>query len=152
MDLLKEYFIRYLKVNTNLVGLFEFGAGWKRFDLMILNASKQIFRGFEFKRTRADFLQDIRSAKWVDYLNYCNTFTWVCPKGLIHPDERMPPAGLLWITTIGEYYGYEEKGCHAWPKSIWKKMPKGMETSQETFNRIICLFVQRVKFRKDDFY
>ena len=151
MDLLKEHFIQYLKVNINLVGLFEFGVSWKRFDLMILNASKQIFRGFEFKRTRGDFLQDLRSGKRVDYLNYCNTFTWVCPEGLIHPDEIISPCGLLWIDdkAIRENW---DSGTYFWIKSQWKKMPKGMEISQETFNRIICLFVERTKFRKDDFY
>jgi hypothetical protein len=150
MDLLKDYFIQHLESSVSLVGLFEFGAGWKRFDLMILNASKQIFRGFEFKRTRADFLRDIRSAKWIDYLNYCNTFTWVCPAGLIHPEEIISPAGLLWIGDKETSECYD--GTYTWIKSQWKKMPKGMEISQETFNRIICLFVQRVKFRKDDFY
>lgn len=150
MDLLKEYFVRYLQTNINLVGLFEFGVEWKRFDLMILHASKQIFRGFEFKRTRADFLKDLRSGKWVDYLNYCNTFTWVCPKGLIHPDEIIAPAGLLWIDDKESSHCYDQ--TYIWIKSYWKKRPKGMEVSQETFNRIICLFVERIKFRKDDFY
>lgn len=150
MDLLKEYFIQYLKRSINLVGLFEFGIDSKRFDLMILNAQKQYFRGFEFKRKRQDFLQDLRSGKWIEYLNYCNTFTWVCPEGLIYPEEIIFPAGLLWIEDkeINECYDR----THIWINSQWKKRPKGMEVSQETFNRIICLFVERIKFRKDDFY
>ena len=90
MDLLKEYFIHYLQGSINLVGLFEFGTDKGRYDLMILHAHKQHFRGFEFKRTRSDFLRDLRSGKWTQYLDYCNTFTWVCPYGLIQPDIMIP--------------------------------------------------------------
>lgn len=137
-DSLNEYFKSYLVRNINLVGLFEFGIARCQFDLMILHAHKQYFRGFEFKKTRQDFLRDIRSGKWIKYLDYCNTFTWVCPEGLIHPEEIISPAGLLWVG--GRF------------DSEWKKLPKGMELSQEKFNKIICLFIERIKYRKDDFF
>ncbi len=149
-DLLKEYFIQYLKSNINLVGLFEFGTDRGRFDLMILHANKQYFRAFEFKRTRADFLRDLRSGKWVKYLNNCHTFTWACPPGLIYPDEIMSPCGLLWIGDEQKMECYDQS--YVWIKSEWKKIPKKMEMSQRTFNKIVCLFIERIKFRKDDFY
>ena len=153
-DILKEYFIQYVKSNINLVGLFEFGVRAYpkdcRYDLMILNAQQQYFRAFEFKRTRSDFLQDLRSGKWVKYLDFCNSFTWVCPRGLIHPDEILSPMGLLWITDEQKVECYDHS--YIWIKSEWKKLPRKLEISQEIFNKIVCLFIERIKFRKDDFY
>ncbi len=149
-NLLKEYFIQYLQANGNLVGLFEFGTDRGRYDLMILNAQQQYFRAFEFKRTRGDFLRDLRSGKWVKYLNNCHTFTWVCPNGLIHPDEIISPCGLLWIGEKKNTEYYDQSII--WIKSEWKKFPKKLEISQEIFNKIVCLFIERIKFRKDDFY
>ena len=150
---MKEYFIRYLQRSINLVGLFEFGVGGYagcRFDLIILHAHQQRFRGFEFKRTRQDFLNDIQSGKWIKYLDYCNTFTWVCPYGLIQPEEIISPAGLLWIgkENIQECY---DTTYHFFD-SKWKKIPKGLEVSQEKFNKLVCLFIERIKFRKRDFF
>lgn len=149
-DLLKEYFIQYLQANGSLVGLFEFGIDCARYDLMILHASQQYFRGFEFKRTRGDFLRDLRSGKWTQYLDNCHTFTWVCPRGLIHPDEIMSPCGLLWIGDKKDAEYYDQSII--WITSQWKKIPKKMEMSQEIFNRNVCLFIERIKFRKKDFY
>lgn len=150
MDLLKEYFIRFLNNNVSLLGLFEFGVEGSRFDLMILHANKQHFRGFEFKRTRADFLRDLRSGKWVRYLDYCNTFTWVCPNELIYPDEIISPCGLLWIEEKKVTKCYD--GTYVFQESEWKKIPRGLDLSQESFKKIVCLFIERIKFRKNDFY
>lgn len=149
-NLLKDYFIQYLKRNINLVGLFEFGTDRGRYDLMILHAYQQYFRAFEFKRTRSDFLRDLRSGKWTQYLDYCHTFTWVCPEGLIHPDEIISPAGLLWIKKKEITKCYDQ--TYIFIHSRWKKIPKKMEISQEIFNRNVCLFIERIKFRKKDFY
>jgi hypothetical protein len=48
--------------------------------------------GFEIKVDRNDFLKD---EKWHAYLEYCNRFYFVCPKGLIDPNELPIDAGLL---------------------------------------------------------
>lgn len=50
--------------------------------------------GYEVKISRADFLQD---EKWTGYLPYCNEFYFVCPTGLILPDELPLEAGLLYV-------------------------------------------------------
>jgi len=151
VDLLKEHFIRYLKYNISSLGLFEFGIDKSIFDLMIFNAHRQYFRGFEFKRTRRDFLNDINKAKWVKYLEYCNTFTWVCPPEIIYPNEVISPCGLLWINADIEYKHWDGSS-YIHKGNVWKRKPKGLKLSQESLNRILCLFVNRFKFRKDDFY
>jgi len=40
--------------------------------------------GYEIKASRSDFLQD---EKWLNYLPYCNYFSFVCLPGLIEPEE-----------------------------------------------------------------
>lgn len=52
--------------------------------------------GYEIKINRGDFLGD---TKWRNYLDYCNEFYFVCPKGLIAPTELPAEVGLLWMTT-----------------------------------------------------
>lgn len=54
--------------------------------------------GYEIKTHRSDFLQD---DKWLNYLDYCNMFYFVCPSGLIQPDELPPEAGLLYQAKTG---------------------------------------------------
>jgi hypothetical protein len=49
--------------------------------------------GYEVKVSRSDFLKD---DKWQGYLAYCSDFYFVCPMGLIQPEELPPEAGLLW--------------------------------------------------------
>lgn len=51
--------------------------------------------GYEIKVARNDFLRD---DKWPDYLDLCHQFYFVCPKGLIAPEEIPPEAGLLYAT------------------------------------------------------
>lgn len=49
--------------------------------------------GYEIKVSRSDFLQD---NKWHLYLQYCNEFFFVCPKGLIKKDELPEGVGLIY--------------------------------------------------------
>jgi len=143
--LIKQYFINYLKNNNNELGLFEFGVDHRRFDLFLVNANQKRFRGFEFKVSRSDFLADKNSGKWKKYLNYCHTFTWVCPDGLIQRNEVEPPAGLIWVSKK------ENRSWRYWKK--WVKRPGNTgEIPRDKFDKIILLFIDRVKFRKGDFY
>ena len=48
---------------------------------------------YEVKVSRSDFRQD---EKWPAYLSLCNQFSFVCPKGLITPDELPPEVGLIY--------------------------------------------------------
>lgn len=53
---------------------------------------------YEIKSSRSDFLRD---DKWHHYLECCNEFYFVCPHGLIAPDEVAADAGLLWASRNG---------------------------------------------------
>ena len=52
----------------------------------------------EIKVSRADFLRD---DKWHHYLECCNKFYFVCPPGVIAPEEVPHGAGLLWASSRG---------------------------------------------------
>jgi len=151
LDWIASYFLRKSKSATE-VGLFEFGIDDRRFDCIIVIGSQQKIRGYEFKVNRADYFNDIRKGKWKKYLPYCNTFSFVCPKGLINTNEVPEGIGLLWVTTVNEHYGYKDRKTD-WPKGIWKKMPRFLgKIPEDKFRRIILTLLSRVKYRKDDFF
>lgn len=54
--------------------------------------------GYEVKVSRSDFLRD---EKWPAYLQYCHLFSFVCPHGLIQPEELPSDVGLIWTTKSG---------------------------------------------------
>ena len=54
--------------------------------------------GYEVKVSRGDYAGD---RKWTGYLDYCTEFYFVCPAGLIKPEELPPQVGLLWGTANG---------------------------------------------------
>jgi len=49
--------------------------------------------GYEIKESRSDFLRD---DKWPAYLPLCHQLYFVCPRGLIQPEELGEGVGLLW--------------------------------------------------------
>lgn len=51
--------------------------------------------GYEIKVSRSDFIND---NKWHNYLPLCNQFYFVCPFGLIQPDELPAEAGVIWAS------------------------------------------------------
>lgn len=53
---------------------------------------------YEIKVHRSDFIRD---NKWHQYLPYCSEFYFVCPTGLIAPEELPQDVGLLWISKVG---------------------------------------------------
>jgi len=151
ISLIASYFLQKSKSSTE-VGLFEFGIDSCRFDCIIVLGNKQIIRGYEFKVSRADYFHDIRTGKWKHYLRYCNTFSFVCPKGMIAKDEVPKSAGLLWITTINEHYGYVNRK-YDFPKGIWIKRPRFLgKIPDDIFRRVILVLLSRVKYRKDEFF
>lgn len=60
--------------------------------------SRPLTWGYEIKVSRADFLGD---NKWQAYLDYCNDFYFVCPAGVIRPEELPAEAGLLYVASTG---------------------------------------------------
>jgi hypothetical protein len=69
-----------------------------RMDAWVMKKSwsKPLTIVYEVKVSRSDFLSD---DKWKFYLPYCNEFYFVCPAGLIKPEELPPEAGLLYVST-----------------------------------------------------
>lgn len=67
------------------------------------------YYGYEIKVSRADFLSD---TKWPGYLDYCNEFSFVCPKGVIQPNEVAESAGLLIVASTGTRLFTKKKAPH----------------------------------------
>ncbi len=71
------------------------GASMLRMDALAFRRSwaNPLVTGYEVKVSRSDFLRD---EKWRGYLPMCNEFYFVCPPGVIKPEEVPEPAGLLY--------------------------------------------------------
>ena len=69
----------------------------RRLDAWVMRRSWTQFGtiGYEVKVSRSDFKQD---NKWREYLSYCHWFYFVCPWGLIQPEEIEKDAGLCWVS------------------------------------------------------
>ncbi len=80
------------------------GSAWKgnirRLDAWVMKRtwSPPTFIGYEVKVSRNDFLND---EKWREYLTTCNQFSWVCPYGLIKPEEVGDGVGLMYVSKNG---------------------------------------------------
>lgn len=149
---IRQEFREYFRGRLNHVGLFEFGIKEAIFDAFMIQPFDRKIRGFEFKVSRSDFLSDIKLkpetiaynwnldryvAKWTKYLTYVNIFYWVCPTGLIQPNEIKAPAGLIWV-----------------PGMIIKKRPKSINKDMDIslLKEIMFLFAARTKTRIGDYF
>ena len=68
--------------------------------------------GYEIKVSRNDFLQD---NKWHLYLQYCNEFFFVVPKGLVRKDELPDNVGLI-------YYDPDTNNLRTVKKALWRQI------------------------------
>jgi len=70
-------------------------ASHRRLDAWVMKKSWSpiTMLGYEIKQSRSDFLQD---NKWQAYLPCCHQLYFVCPKGIIQPEELPQDVGLLW--------------------------------------------------------
>ena len=91
--------------------------------------------GYEIKVSRADFLND---DKWHGYLPYCNFFSFVCPTGLIKPEELPKDVGVIYVSKAGTKL-YTKK------KSVWRDV----EIPEELWRYVL---MARTKITKPDFY
>jgi hypothetical protein len=68
-----------------------------RADLVVCTPSYTRFclSVYEVKVTRADFLSDIRSCKWRDYLPHCHRFYFAVAKGVADKSDIPDEAGLV---------------------------------------------------------
>ena len=75
------------------------GSTWmsdhRRLDAWACRASwtQPLKTGYEVKVSRSDWKSD---DKWPDYLAVCDRLYFVCPYGMIDPEEVDPRAGLIW--------------------------------------------------------
>lgn len=78
----------------------SYGSGLLKLDAWTMNKSwaNACATGYEIKVSRGDFMQD---KKWHGYLDYCNEFYFVCPTGLIKPEECPDQAGLMYVSKTG---------------------------------------------------
>ena len=153
LDKIHAYF-RDMGKRNPWVGIFQLGISCYPascvFDCVLVDCQKSHIRGLEFKVTRADFLQDKNAGKWKKYLRWCHTFTWVCPEGLIQPNEIEKPAGLLWVVDKSvKYYGGTERTRQG---GEWKKRPSSIEIERSDYDKVVMMLLNRVKWRKEAFY
>lgn len=81
-------------------GPTQFGPGCLRMDFWTMPRSwaKPWVSAYEIKISRGDFMRD---DKWPGYLQHCNMFSFVCPAGLIQPEELPEGVGLYWASKNG---------------------------------------------------
>jgi hypothetical protein len=93
----RDVYVSECKTGPTLTGTH------RRLDAWVLQRSYSPLRtiGYEIKVSRADFSQD---QKWVEYLDYCHSFYFVCPAGLIKSSELPEDVGLLWMTRSGRLH------------------------------------------------
>jgi hypothetical protein len=65
--------------------------------------------GYEIKVDRADFMRD---SKWPAYLPLCNQFSFVCPTGLIQPEELPQEVGLIYFNPATGSLFTKRKALH----------------------------------------
>lgn len=82
-----------------------------RLDAWVMKRSwsKPLVTGYEVKVSRSDFMRD---DKWPGYMDYCNELYFVCPHGLIQPDELGEGVGLMWVTKTGTRLYTKKKAAH----------------------------------------
>ncbi|MGM0806494.1 MAG: MmcB family DNA repair protein [Bacillota bacterium] len=79
-----------------------------RMDAMAIKKSwaNPCITGYEVKVDRHDFLNDV---KWPAYREFCHQLSFVCPKGLIQPEELPEDIGLIWFNTETEFLYTKKK-------------------------------------------
>ncbi len=90
--------------------------------------------GYEIKVSRSDFEHD---QKWIEYLDYCHEFYFVCPPGLIKSTELPREIGLVWTTVNGT-------------KLITKKRAEPREVSpQKIINLLSYVLIARSEVKRN---
>lgn len=84
--------------------------------------------GYEVKVSRNDFVRD---DKWQNYLELCSDFYFVCPDGLIKPEEVADGAGLLWVAKTGTRLWLKKKAQRRKvqiPETMWRYIVMRLDT------------------------
>lgn len=139
----KDFFLTECKNGSTY---FPPEQGLLMFDGLAITKSytRPCITGYEIKVSRGDFLQD---NKWHLYLQYCNEFYFVVPKGLIKKDELPDSVGLI-------YYYPETSFLKKKKKALWRDIeePVGMY-KYIIFSRLeqdrIPFYESRAEYAKD---
>lgn len=140
---IREYFKKHNNTGPYF-SMFETGLGGNRFDLIRVDPYRQYVRIFEFKSSRRDFISD---KKWQNYLKYCHTFTFVCPRGVISKEELLPNIGLMWVYK----WGHKSREARMLTAD-WIKKPKVRDVSEKVLTRLAFMLVYRTIWRKADVF
>lgn len=86
----EDFFLTEVKT-----GPTHYGADLHIIDALAIKKSwaNPCITAYEVKVDRGDFVRD---EKWMAYLQYCHQFAFVCPKGLIQPEELPEEVGLVY--------------------------------------------------------
>jgi len=102
------------------------GPTWTSSNLLKLDAvaikkswSNPCITGYEVKVSRGDFVRD---EKWHGYLRYCHQFYFVCPTGLIKPEELPPEVGLIYYNTEKDCLNSKRKALHRQIEISWEML------------------------------
>lgn len=106
-----SYFITECKTCSTY---FPDPQGLLKFDGLAITKSytKPNIIGYEIKVSRNDFLQD---NKWHLYLQYCNEFYFVVPKGLVKKEELPDHVGLI-------YFNPDTKALRTVKKALYRQI------------------------------
>lgn len=120
--------------------------GGRRIDMLSLDYMGGEVRGYEIKTSRSDFLGD---KKWKEYLEYCGKFYFVCPAGMIKPEELDKEIGLIYIDKghIQERYAGDEiirKGISCFRSRIVKNAKTLPKPLKPKFDYILKRLVFRI--------
>ena len=144
---IKEYFKYVENKGSSLYSMFETGLDENRFDLIRIDPYRQYVRIFEFKSCRRDFISD---KKWKNYLDYCHTFTFVCPREIIKKEDLPPGIGLLWLH---KWQWKNQIDLSKWfIDKCWVRRPRARDLSKDMLLRIAFMMVQRAKWRPTDVF
>lgn len=145
---IKTYF-RWHNNSGPFFSMFETGLDNMRFDLIRIDPIRPHIRIFEFKSSRQDFVSD---KKWENYLKYCHTLTFVCPREVIRREDLLNKnVGLMWIYK----WRYKERlrKYDGWIlDNEWVKRPKKSEVDKDIMMRVAFMLVKRTIYRKDDVF
>ncbi|ASS76839.1 hypothetical protein CIG75_19090 [Tumebacillus algifaecis] len=85
-----------------------------KFDALAIKKSwtQPCITGYEVKVDRQDFLRD---EKWPGYMKHCHRFSFVCPHGLIQPEELPDDVGLI-------YYKPEKGTLYTKRKALYRNI------------------------------
>jgi len=140
----KNFFITECKNGSTY---FPSAQGLLKFDGLAIKRSytQPCIVIYEIKVSRNDFFQD---PKWHLYLQYCNEFYFVVPKGLIKKEE-VPEgsAGLI-------YYDPEKGTLRTVRKALWRKIDEPVDVYKYIiYSRLepdrIPFYSDRAEYAKD---